>query len=212
MSRRKPAARSIASATASCWPKAARASCSRTKSSPASAARSIYAEMLGYGQSADAYNLVAVDPSGEGVALALDRALTHSRDHASRTSITSTRTRPPRPLGDQAEARALAPRPGGRRPPLRGQLHQEHARPRAWAPPAPSRASPRSCASSHGIIPPTINYEYPDPESGAGFRSASRPASKRGRRAVHLVRLRRPQQRRGFAKYRGDDGLREQSR
>src|SRR6202035_4360536 len=38
----------------------------------------IYAELLGYGQSADAYDLVAVDPSGQGVELALARAFDNS--------------------------------------------------------------------------------------------------------------------------------------
>src|SRR6202043_512057 len=66
----------------------------------------IYAEFLGYGQSADDYDLVAIDPSGHGVELALARAFGKAGIGAERGDYvnahgTST------PIGDPAESQAL---------------------------------------------------------------------------------------------------------
>ena len=52
----------------------------------------IYAELLGYGQSADAYDIVAVDPTGSGVELAL-RARLRARGIAPRTGRLHQRAR-----------------------------------------------------------------------------------------------------------------------
>ncbi|MBV8355611.1 MAG: beta-ketoacyl-ACP synthase II [Candidatus Eremiobacteraeota bacterium] len=122
----------------------------------------IYAEMLGYGQSADAHNLVAPDPAGGGVILALRRALESAGVQPSDVDYvnahgTST------PIGDPAESKALEI------------VFGEAAR----------RVAVSSTKSMHGhllgaagavegvatilavcrdIMPPTINYEFPDPE------------------------------------------------
>ena len=122
----------------------------------------IYCEVLGYGQSADAYDLVAVDPDGSGVALAFDRAFKSAAiapgdvDHINAHG-TST------PIGDPAESKAIEKAFG------------EHAK----------AIGVSSTKSMHGhalggagglegvatvmavvtdIMPPTINYEFPDPE------------------------------------------------
>ena len=122
----------------------------------------IYAEVLGYGQSADAYNLVAVDPEGKGVKLAFERAFTNAKigprdvDYINAHG-TST------PIGDPAESKAIEESFG------------EHA----------SKLAVSSTKSMHGhalgaaggiegvatvlsvandIVPPTINYEHPDPD------------------------------------------------
>ena len=52
----------------------------------------IYCELLGYGQSADAYDLVALDPDGSGVRLAFDARVRRARTSSPRTWTTSTRT------------------------------------------------------------------------------------------------------------------------
>ena len=122
----------------------------------------IYCEMLGYGQSADAYDLVAVDPDGTGVMLALTRAFEKSGISPADVDYvnahgTST------PIGDPAESKAIEKAFG------------EHA----------TRIAVSSTKSMHGhalgaaggiegvatvlavaddIMPPTINYEFPDPE------------------------------------------------
>jgi 3-oxoacyl-[acyl-carrier-protein] synthase II len=122
----------------------------------------IYAEMLGYGQSADAYNLVAPEPEGLGATLAMRRALEATKlspadfDYVN-AHATST------PLGDPAESIAIE------------KVFGEHAR----------KLAVSSTKSMHGhllgaagaiegiavilavqrdLIPPTINLESPDPE------------------------------------------------
>jgi 3-oxoacyl-[acyl-carrier-protein] synthase II len=122
----------------------------------------IYCEILGYGQSADAFHIAQPDPESRGVILALRRALAHAAIPLERVTYinahgTST------PLGDAAESQAIE------------QVFGEHA----------YRLAVSSTKSMHGhllgaagavegvatalaihrgIVPPTINYENPDPE------------------------------------------------
>lgn len=123
----------------------------------------IYCEMYGYGQSADAYNLVAPDPESVGVELALRRALESSGIGAKDVDYinahgTST------PQGDTAESQAIE---------------------RVFGADGAVRVAVSSTKSMHGhalgaaggiegiatalavhddIMPPTINYDVPDPE------------------------------------------------
>ncbi len=122
----------------------------------------IYAELLGYGQSADAYDIVAIDPTGSGVELALKRAFALSGIDAQQVDYvnahgTST------PIGDPAESQAL-----GRVLGVNGHkfavsstksMHG-HALGAAGA----IEGVATSLAVFHDIMPPTINYEFPDPE------------------------------------------------
>jgi 3-oxoacyl-[acyl-carrier-protein] synthase II len=122
----------------------------------------IYGEMLGFGQSADAYNLVAPDPDGLGVTLALRRALASAGikpEDVDYINAHGTST----PVGDPAESKAIE---------------------KVWGA-AAQRVAVSSTKSMHGhllgaagaiegvaailaverdIIPPTINYDNPDPE------------------------------------------------
>jgi 3-oxoacyl-[acyl-carrier-protein] synthase II len=122
----------------------------------------IYAEVLGHGQSADAYNLVAVDPTGDGVRLALERALRSANlqpGDVDYVNAHGTST----PIGDPAESIAIE----------------------AFFGEAAKRLAVSSTKSMHGhalgaagaiegiatvlavhenVAPPTINYEFPDPE------------------------------------------------
>ncbi len=123
----------------------------------------MYCEVLGYGQSADAYNIVAPDPESTGVQLALSRALeisgvqAHDVDYINAHG-TST------PQGDTAESQAIE---------------------RVFGAQDAARVAVSSTKSMHGhalgaaggiegvatalavhddVMPPTINYDNPDPE------------------------------------------------
>jgi len=122
----------------------------------------IYAELVGYGASGDASHIAAPEPEGKGAALAMVRALKDARmdpEQVGYINAHGTST----PLGDITETRAVHA------------VFGVHAR--------------RLCISSNksmighllgasggvelgmtalalceGIVPPTINYETPDPE------------------------------------------------
>lgn len=123
----------------------------------------IYCELLGYGQSGDAYNIVAPDPESKGVELALQRALENSGvkpEQVDYINAHGTST----PQGDVAESQAIE---------------------RVFGVNGAVRVAVSSTKSMHGhalgaaggiegvatvlavhndVMPPTINYEYPDPE------------------------------------------------
>jgi len=121
----------------------------------------IYAEIIGYGKSSDAYHMVAPDPEARGVKLAMQRAIRDARIEADdidyiNAHATST------DLGDSAETQAVH------------QVFGEHAK----TVPLSSNKSMFGHAlgaagalegictvlSVHeGIIPPTINYQHVDP-------------------------------------------------
>jgi 3-oxoacyl-[acyl-carrier-protein] synthase II len=122
----------------------------------------IYAEIIGYGTSCDAYHITAPDPSGIGAALALERAIQDAGIEPEMVDYinahgTST------PLGDKAEAVAIKKvfgektqnLPVSSTKSMTGHLLGGSGGLEAVA-----------CILTicHGIIPPTINYEYPDPE------------------------------------------------
>jgi 3-oxoacyl-[acyl-carrier-protein] synthase II len=119
----------------------------------------IYAEVLGYGQSADAYDLVAPDPQGGGVMLALRRACKSARIEPSSVSYinahgTST------PLGDVAESQAIERVFGSDVAVSSTKSMHGHALGAAGG--IEGVATVLSVAND--TMPPTINYEFPDPE------------------------------------------------
>ncbi len=122
----------------------------------------IYAEILGYGESADAYDIVAVDPDGGGVELALGRAfacagITPADVDYVNAHATST------PIGDPAESKALGRviGAGGHKFAVSSTKSMHgHALGAAGA----IEGVATALALYHGIIPPTINYENPDPD------------------------------------------------
>ncbi|HEX3550592.1 MAG TPA: beta-ketoacyl-ACP synthase II [Candidatus Elarobacter sp.] len=124
----------------------------------------IYAEVLGYGQSADAYHIAQPDPESKGVVLAMERALAQSGIAPERVGYinahgTST------PLGDAAESQAIE------------RVFGEHATSGNLAVSSTKsmhghllgaagaiEGIATALALHHGVLPPTINYEVPDPE------------------------------------------------
>ncbi len=127
----------------------------------------IYAEVTGYGASCDAYHLTKPAPEGEGAQRAMRDALADAR--LSPTDIdyvnahgTST------PAGDIEEARAIA------------RVFGSHAEPggdRLWVSSTKSamghllggaggvEAGLSALAIHHGVVPPTLNLDDPDPDA-----------------------------------------------
>jgi 3-oxoacyl-[acyl-carrier-protein] synthase II len=122
----------------------------------------IYAELIGYGQSSDAYHMVAPDPEARGVKLAIQRALRdagvapHEVDYIN-AHATST------DLGDVAETQAIHA------------VFGDHA---AKIPVSSNKSMFGHALGAAGalegictvltihesIVPPTINYEQVDPQ------------------------------------------------
>jgi 3-oxoacyl-[acyl-carrier-protein] synthase II len=122
----------------------------------------IYGEILGYGQSADAYHIAQPDPESKGVVLAMERALLRSgvaREEVGYINVHGTST----PLGDTAESQAIE------------RVFGDHAKKLAVSSTKSMHGHLLGAAGAvegiattlalrSGIIPPTINYEVPDPD------------------------------------------------
>ena len=122
----------------------------------------VYAEVLGYGASNDAYHLAAPEPEATGVAFMMRAALERAKVDPARVGYvnahgTST------PLGDAAETRAIK------------EVFGDHAHRLAVSSTksvmghtfgAAGAVEAMMCvlAIHEGVLPPTINYEHPDPE------------------------------------------------
>lgn len=122
----------------------------------------IYCEMIGYGQSADAYHIAQPDPESRGVVLALRRALEHAAIAPERVGYinahgTST------PQGDAAESHAIEAVFGAHASRLAvSSTKSMHGHLLGAAGALEGAAT--ALALHHGILPPTINYEHPDPD------------------------------------------------
>ncbi|MCS6861123.1 MAG: beta-ketoacyl-[acyl-carrier-protein] synthase family protein, partial [Abditibacteriales bacterium] len=122
----------------------------------------IYAEMLGYGLSADAHHITAPHPDGAGAALAMRRALQRAQrspDDVDYINAHGTGT----PHNDKAETLAIKSLFGERAyqiPVSSIKALTGHAMGAA------SAIEAIACVLSlyHGILPPTWNYQEPDPE------------------------------------------------
>ena len=119
----------------------------------------MYAEVIGFGQSADAYNLVAPDPEANGVELALRRVLKNAGIDASEVDYinahgTST------PQGDVAESQGIERVFGKRVAVSSSKSMFGHALGAAAA----IEGVASALAVQNDIMPPTINYEFPDPD------------------------------------------------
>src|SRR5690606_16248063 len=119
----------------------------------------IYAEVRGYGRSCDAHHITAPHPEGRGVMQALRMALATaevSPDQIGHVNAHATST----PAGDVGEARAIREILGGSVPVTAPKSMIGHTLGAAGA----VEAAFTALSLKHQIIPPTLNYDTPDPE------------------------------------------------
>ena len=119
----------------------------------------IYGELSGYGASADAYHITSPEPTGDGAARAMRHALTRANMSVADIGYinahgTST------PQGDAIETRAVKSVFGSDAPPVSSTKSMTgHLLGGAGA----IEAVACTLALNHGLLPPTINLENPDP-------------------------------------------------
>ena len=122
----------------------------------------IYGEVLGYGLNSDAYHITAPDPEGAGAASCMRLALADagiSPDQVDYINAHGTSTL----LNDLAETKAIKSVFGelSRKIPVSANKSMMG---HLWAGAGVVEAIASLLTIDHGIIPPTINYENPDPE------------------------------------------------
>lgn len=136
----------------------------------------VYAELAGHGMSADAHHITAPDPEGRGAQKAMENALQNagvSREEVGYINAHGTAT----DLGDVAETQAIKAVFGERayRIPVSSTKSQiGHLMGGAGA----VEAIAALMALVENLLPPTINYEHPDPECDLDYvPNEARPAS-----------------------------------
>jgi 3-oxoacyl-[acyl-carrier-protein] synthase II len=122
----------------------------------------IYAEIAGYGLSADAHHFTAPHPEGTGAVLSMEMALRKAEiqpDAVDYINMHGTST----PLGDISESKAIKKVFGEQAMKMNVSSTKSmvgHLLGAAGA----VEAIATILATVNDIVPPTINFEYPDPE------------------------------------------------
>lgn len=127
----------------------------------------IYGEIIGYGFSADAYHITAPDPDGKGVIQALTQALKSAgikSEDVEHINMHGTST----PLGDIAETNSLKKVFGDHAYDINFNSTKSMTGHTLGAAGAVESVA-TLLAIYHGTIPPTINYETPDPECDLNY-------------------------------------------
>jgi 3-oxoacyl-[acyl-carrier-protein] synthase II len=122
----------------------------------------VYAEILGYGTSNDAYHLAQPEPEAEGVAEMMRQALRRAEVAPERVGYinahgTST------PLGDAAETKAIKDVFGNHAYEL-AVSSTKSVMGHCFGAAGAIEAMMCVLAIHEGVLPPTMNYEHPDPD------------------------------------------------
>lgn len=135
----------------------------------------ILAELAGYGSSADAFHVTSPDPAGYGAARAMRRALSNARLDPQQVDYINAHATST-PAGDLAETRAIKHIFGeyAHSVPISANKSMiGHLTGAAGA----VEAAATILAMRHGLIPPTINLDEPDPECDLDYvPNTARPA------------------------------------
>ncbi|MFL5802888.1 MAG: beta-ketoacyl-ACP synthase II [Roseiflexaceae bacterium] len=136
----------------------------------------IYAELIGYGSASDAYHITAPHPDGDGAARAMIRAMARAQIKPQQVDYINAHATST-PAGDLAETLAIKRAFGERayRVPISASKSMiGHLTSAAGA----VEAAASILALKHSIIPPTINYECPDPQCDLDYvPNRARPAA-----------------------------------
>ena len=127
----------------------------------------IYSEITGYGFSADAYHITAPDPEGTGVILAMVNALKSAgikAEDVDHINLHGTST----PLGDIAETKSIKKVFGDHSYKMNLNSTKSMTGHTLGAAGAVESIA-TILAIYHGIVPPTINYQNPDPECDLNY-------------------------------------------
>ena len=190
--RPRPRARSTAIATASCWAKGpAMVVLEELEHAKARGAK-IYGEVVGYGSTADAFRITDTHPEGRGAIGCMQHGAGRRRAESRPTSTTSTPTAP-----------APTSTTRSKRWPSRQVFGEQ-----AYKVPVSSTKSMMGhliaaagateliiclLAIRDNVLPPTINYETPDPECDLDYIPNAARAGPLRRGAQQQLRLRRPE-------------------
>lgn len=142
----------------------------------------IYCEIVGYGNTADAYHLTAPSPHGEGAARCMSRALKTAGlnpDAVDYINAHGTST----PQGDICETQAIRSVFGDHADTLSVSSTKGHTGHMLGAAGATEMAA-CALAIQRQIVPPTINYETPDPECDLDY-TPNTPKERRVRVTVN---------------------------
>ncbi len=123
----------------------------------------IYAELTGYGVSCDAYHMTSPTPDGSGAALAMNMALKHAQINPEQVDYLNAHATSTG-LGDIAETTAIKRAFGGYA--KNGLAVSSTKSMTGHTLGAAGAIELAACllAMQHGVLPPTINLDTPDPE------------------------------------------------
>jgi 3-oxoacyl-[acyl-carrier-protein] synthase II len=123
----------------------------------------IYCELLGYGVSSDAAHMTEPDPTGENPARAMRMALTDAGVDPSEVGYVNAHATST-PLGDASETKVIKKALGEENAAKAGVSSTKGATGHCFGAAGAVEAVFTVLAVERGTLPPTINYEEPDPE------------------------------------------------